>query len=171
MNTRFIILLSFFLVLVGCATIVGQPTQLIPISSKPEGASIIIKDETGLEIFKGTTPTSVTLQKSDGTYWGGKSFTAHLSKEGFETIMIPIKASPNGWYIAGNVIFGGLIGWFIVDPMNGDMYTLSKKEINASLVSSSDQHSKNNGIPGKRVSFVLLDDVPVNLRSKMKKIN
>ena len=54
----------------GCATIMGDKTQMIPISSTPSDASIVITDERGTEIFKGKTPTSVTLEKSDGTYWG-----------------------------------------------------------------------------------------------------
>ena len=48
---------------VGCATIVGSPTHVMPISSTPSEATVLITDEKGVEIFKGATPTSVTL------YW------------------------------------------------------------------------------------------------------
>ena len=44
-----------------------------------------------------------------------------------------LAAGANGWYIGGNIIFGGLIGWFIVDPRNGGMYTLSPKALSSSL--------------------------------------
>lgn len=77
----------------------GQPTQTVSIT-----------DEKGSEVFKGTTPTSVTLQKSTGAYRGKKSFTVTISKAGFQTQTIPVQASANGWYIAGNFVFGGLIG-------------------------------------------------------------
>jgi hypothetical protein len=115
------------LVLFGCATIMGDSTHTLPIASSPDGTVIEITDEKGVEIYKGQTPTTVTLPKSDGSYWGGKKYTVKLTKEGFETQSVNIKATANGWYIAGNLVFGGLIGWFIVDPLNGKMYNLTPK--------------------------------------------
>ncbi|WP_342358093.1 hypothetical protein [Arsenophonus nasoniae] len=35
--------------------------------------------------------------------------------------------------IAGNLFFGGLIGWLIVDPFNGGIYTLRPEKIDATL--------------------------------------
>ena len=152
----------------GCAPIVGDKTQLIPISSTPSSASISINDEKGKQIFHGTTPTNVTLEKSDGTYWGKKTYTVEISKEGFKTQTIPINASANGWYIAGNIVFGGLIGWFIVDPQNGAMYTLSPEKIESSL---SQKVAHNNNAKDGSISVVLIQDVPLALRKEMKRIN
>lgn len=45
--------------LIGCATIIGDSTQLVPISSTPSGATVVIKDETNNELYNGTTPTTV----------------------------------------------------------------------------------------------------------------
>jgi hypothetical protein len=59
--------------LTACATIVGSPTQLLPISSTPSDAGISVVDQTDAEVFKGSTPTSVTLLKSTGRYWGKKT--------------------------------------------------------------------------------------------------
>jgi len=160
------LLLTF--ILAGCATIVGDKTQLIPISSTPSQASIVITDERGSEIFNGTTPTTVTLQKSDGSYWGKKSYSVKISKEGYAEQTIPVTAHPNGWYIGGNIIFGGLIGWFIVDPMNGAMYTLTPEQITASL---GEKMSHNNKATDGSISIVLIQDVPVSLRSEMKRLN
>ncbi len=152
----------------GCATIVGDKTQLVPISSTPSDASIMITDEKGGQVFKGSTPTSVTLAKSDGSYWGKKSFTVRISKEGYDEQIIPITASANGWYIGGNIIFGGLIGWFIVDPLNGAMYTLSTEQIAATL---GKKVAHNNSATDGSISIVLIQDVPVSLRHEMKRIN
>jgi len=163
----FVAVLSFLAI--GCATIVGDKTQLIPISSTPGAADIIITDEKGINIFKGQTPTSVTLHKSDGSYWGKKNYTVKISKAGFQPQIIPITASANGWYIGGNIIFGGLIGWFIVDPFNGAMYTLSPDQITSELEVTTAAHH-NNKEQG-RISIVLIQDVPEELRGKMKKIN
>ena len=63
----------------GCATIVGHPDQTIPVSSTPSDAQISIVDEGGVEVFKGTTPTTVTLAKSTGHYWGKKSYTVKIA--------------------------------------------------------------------------------------------
>jgi len=152
----------------GCATIVGDKTQLVPISSTPSDASILITDENGVQVFKGLTPTSVMLQKSDGSYWGKKSFTVNISKEGYETQVIPITAHANGWYIGGNFIFGGLIGWFIIDPLNGAMYTLSPEQIAATL---GKKVAHNNSATDGSISIVLIQDVPVSLHHEMKRIN
>lgn len=156
------------LLLGGCATIVGDKTQLIPISSTPSDAAIVIMDERGSEVFKGVTPTTVTLPKSDGSYWGGKEYKVTISKNGYATQVIPIKSSPNGWYIGGNIIFGGLIGWFIVDPMNGAMYTLTPEQI---ATNRSGELTHNNEAKDGSISIVLLQDVPDSLRSEMKRVN
>jgi len=156
--------------LVGaCATIVGDKTQLVPLSSTPSEASVVITDEKGAQVFKGMTPTSVTLQKSDGSYWGKKNYTVEISKAGFKTQSIPLIGSANGWYIAGNIVFGGIIGWFIVDPFNGAMYTLSPKQVTATLGDDNTAHN-NIGIDGS-ISIVLIQDVPLSLRKEMKRIN
>jgi hypothetical protein len=146
----------------------GQPTQLIPISSTPSDAAISIVDESGVEIFKGATPTSVTLPKSTGKYWGKKSFTVTISKDGFQPQAIPVTASANGWYIAGNLVFGGLIGWFIIDPQSGNMYTLSPEAVSSTL---SAKTAHNNKATDGSISIALLQDVPVELRSQMVKVH
>jgi hypothetical protein len=154
--------------LAGCATIIGDNTQTIPISSTPSDATILITDENSLEIYRGKTPASVTLNKSDGSYWGGKNFTVQIDKEGYETQLIPISSSANGWYIGGNLIFGGLVGWFIIDPLNGGMYTLSPDQISSNL---DEQLTHNNMANDGSISIVLIQDVPLSLLDKMKKIN
>ncbi len=155
------------LLVTACATIVGDKTQLMNIASNPSEAGIHIADEKGQIIFEGKTPTNVTLQKSDGSYWGKKSYIITISKQGYATQTIPVTAGANGWYIAGNLVFGGLIGWFIVDPFNGGMYTLSPKDINASL---GDKSASNRNFKDGNIKIVLLEDVPTALRNKMIKI-
>lgn len=155
------------LTIAGCATIVGSPTHLMPIGSTPSEATVLITDEKGIEVSKGATPTSVTLRKSDGSYWGGKSYTVKISKDGYEDQIIPVKSSPNGWYIGGNLIFGGLIGWFIVDPLNGHMYNLSPENITSTLPAKT---SHNNTATDGGIAIMLLENVPPELRGKMKRI-
>lgn len=162
------VLLSLPIAVIGCATIMGNPTHVMPISSTPSEATVLITDEKGIEIFKGLTPTSVTLLKSNGSYWGKKSYTVKISKAGNDTQSIPVTASASGWYIGGNIIFGGLIGWFIVDPLNGHMYNLSPENITATL---SGKTSHNNMATDGSIAIMLIEDVPVELRGKMKRIH
>jgi hypothetical protein len=156
------------LALIGCATIVGSPTQTIPIASTPSDAKISIVDEAGAEVFKGATPTSVTLNKSTGSYWGKKSYTVSIAKEGFRTQSIPVTSSANGWYVAGNLEFGGLIGWFIVDPLNGHMYTLAPEKVVTSLAADA---AHNNAAPDGTIAIMLIEDVPASLRASLVRIN
>jgi len=148
----------------ACATIIGHPTQTIPISSVPSDAAVSIVDEAGTEVFRGATPTPVTLQKSTGKYWGKKSYTVTVTKPGFQSQTIPITASATGWYIAGNILVGGLIGWFIVDPFNGNMYTLSPEAVAGTLAAST---THNNNSRDGSITIALIQDVPASLREKM----
>lgn len=117
----------------GCATIVGDNTQVIPIKSNPAGARVVIFDEAGRDVFQGVTPTEVDLAKSTGKYWGGKRYQLTLSKEDHFVRSMTIVAQPNIWYLAGNFVFGGAIGWFLIDPWSGKMYSLSPDGIDATL--------------------------------------
>jgi len=112
-----------------------------------------------MEVFKGTTPTTVTLQ-----YWGKKTYTVTITKPGYQSQSIPIAATANGWYIGGNILFGGLIGWFILDPLNGNMYTLSPDTLTWNLSASS---SHNNKAQDGSIKIVLIEDVPESLRAKI----
>lgn len=160
--------LTLTMLLSGCATIVGDKTQTITVASTPNEASILITDENGAQIFKGNTPTNVTLKKSNGHYWGKKSYSLKIAKKGYNTQIIPITASANGWYIAGNLVFGGFIGWFVVDPFNGAMYTLSPDDVKSTLdAKSASTFTADNG----GLNIVLVKDVPHVLRSKMKRLD
>lgn len=158
---------SAALLTTGCATIIGDPNQVVPIVSTPSEASISIVDEKGVEIFKGMTPTTVTLNKGSGSYFGRKNYTVKIVKDGFETQSIPLTTSINGWYIFGNALFGGLIGWLIVDPFNGHMYTLSPEQISTSADTPKASH---NNSSKEGISVVLLQDVPKDLRDKMTQV-
>lgn len=165
-----IVFVSFFGILAGCATIMGNESHIMPVSSNPSDAVVLITDEKGVEVFKGASPTTVTLKKSDGSYFGKKTYTVKISKSGYETQVIPVTSSPSGYYVAGNLLFGGLIGWLIVDPLNGKMYNLSPESINSTLAASA-KTSHNNTATNGGIAIMLIEDVPASLRGKMQLIN
>lgn len=154
----------------GCASIMGTDSHIMPISSNPSDALISITDEKGTEIFKGATPTTVTLKKSDGSYFGKKTYTVRISKSGYETQVIPVTGSPSGYYVAGNLLFGGVIGWLIVDPLSGKMYNLSPENISSTMAAST-KTSHNNSATDGGIAIMLMEDVPAGLRGKMQLMN
>jgi hypothetical protein len=122
---RFWKALAFGLVLflsAGCASIVGKSVFPVTIHSDPSGSDILIKDEKGQEVFAGTTPTTVTLDAGEA-YFHAKSYRVTFSKAGYASHQEVIRAQLSGWYI-GNALFGGFIGWLIVDPITGKMWKL-----------------------------------------------
>lgn len=156
-------LLGLSLVVWGCASIVSKTAYPVAISSQPDQADIAITDETGKTIFTGKTPTTVTLNTKAG-YFSGKDYTVTFTKPGYATHTAQIRRGVSGWYIAGNLFFGGIIGWLIVDPLTGAMWTLDEQ----TTATLSPQTSLQNSAATLQV--VLLNVVPDSLRSKMVRI-
>lgn len=116
----------------GCASIISEPTQNVTITSDPAEAEVTITNKAGVVIHKGVTPQVIELKKSRG-YFKGETYKLLVSKKGYVPQETTIDSYPNGWYIGGNLIFGGLIGWIVVDPLTGSMFTLTPDEVNAKL--------------------------------------
>ena len=154
------------IVLIGCATIVGYGgTEEVNFQSTPNEANIIITDESGTKLFEGKTPTIIPLEKKKG-YFSGKTYTVRLSKEGYKDQVTTINTKVNGWYTGGNCIFGGLLGWLIVDPLTGAMWTFDQNNINTTLeLQKQSSLMKSNGM-----HVLLLQDVPSSLKDKMIKL-
>ena len=150
----------------GCATIVSGSDQTVAISSEPSAADVVVRDETDAVVFSNKTPASVTLKKGKG-YFKKKSYVVEISKEGYETQAVQLTGSANGWYVGGNLLFGGLIGYLIVDPLTGAMYTLNPKEVNTDLPSLS---ADRNVLEPDRISVVLLEDMPTQLHGALHRV-
>lgn len=146
----------------GCASIVSRSEYPVSINSQPEGAEISIKNRAGTNIFSGKTPTTISLEAGAG-FFKGENYTVFFKKAGYTSHTAQIERGIDGWYIAGNLVFGGLIGWFIVDPATGAMWTL--KNLHVNLSSSQTSSTENN------IQIITIDDVPDHLRSKMVKVN
>ena len=132
------ILLNFSAIafLSGCASIVSKSEYPVSISSQPEGAKIIITNKAGQDVFSGETPTTITLKASCG-FFKGEDYTVSFQKEGYNSHTAQIERGIDDWYIGGNIIFGGLIGQFIVDPATGAMWTLKDLQVNLNLSETS----------------------------------
>jgi len=80
-------------ILTGCASIVGEREQAVTINSTPDDAQVTITDEQSEEIHSGETPVTVQLKKSDGSYFGGKTYTVDVSKPGIRVPRNPYRVA------------------------------------------------------------------------------
>lgn len=145
----------------------GNP-QLVSIRSTPAEADVKILDAaTGASLLTGKTPFQVNLEKSRG-YFKGAKYRIVVEKPGFASREVIVDSNANGWYIGGNIILGGLIGWLIVDPATGAMWSLSPTEMNLTLDAA--QPTAQASPP---VSVLELDDFAAqhpNLLSKLRRL-
>ena len=110
---------AILLLLESCATIMHGTTQGIPISSEPSEADVLVDGQP-----YGTTPTVVEMKrKSD--------HVVRVEKEGYQAEEMVVMHVVSG-AVAGNILFGGLIGWG-VDASTGAQYRLVPKTLQFTL--------------------------------------
>ena len=150
--------------LAACASIVSDRKGVVTVSSNPTAAQIAIADQSGVEVYRGTTPASITLDASAG-YFDGQEYTITFSKEGYDPTTVNVDSRINGWYV-GNIVFGGFIGWLIVDPLTGAMWALDAEHVNGTLAErvAMDETSS------PQLRIVSIDSVPESERSRMIRV-
>ena len=86
---------------------------------------------------------------------GGVDYRLEMIADGYIPQNAEISSTLNGWYV-GNIIFGGLIGLFIVDPLTGAMWTLDPKDMNLVL------SKKDEDMSGEQKAITILkpDETP-----------
>ncbi len=142
----------------GCASIIKGTTQNVSIKSNPTSAGVkVYKSEGGVLVGEGTTPYLVELKRGSGFFSGGR-YRVVVEKPGHAKKEIEITASANGWYIAGNLLLGGLIGWLIVDPATGAMWSLEPDDVTIELGPQQ----------GEKTAVLLKDELPPELQARMK---
>ena len=120
---------------IGCASLVSDKRYPVSIATNPPAAKIEVKDQYGVVKFAGTSPATAMLESGNG-YFTSAKYTVTATKDGYASNTYPIQSSLDGWYW-GNILFGGLIGMLIVDPITGAMYQIDTPSVNMSLASSS----------------------------------
>jgi len=155
---------SLIMLFSGCASIVSKKSYVVNIQSAPPGAEVIIIDRNSQEVFRGQTPTTVNLNASAG-FFKKAYYTLKFKKEGYGESARPLEASIDGWYW-GNVLIGGLIGWLIIDPATGCMYTLNETYINHPLSLLAPLESNNKD----QIKIYSINQIPEELRRHLEKI-
>ncbi len=126
MTTKMFCLLglcSALLLLCSCASIVSKSVYPVSLCSSPTGLKYELRDKNGVAVSTGRTPAMVTLHASNGFFSPARYQLFCFSEDGKSFSQVPVSASLDGWYV-GNILFGGLIGWLIVDPATGAMWKL-----------------------------------------------
>lgn len=156
-------LLVMLLALTGCASIVGKNIYPLTINSYPSEATIVVTDEAGRQMYRGRTPTTVTLASGEA-YFHAKRYTITFSREGYQDQVAEVRATLSGWYF-GNIVFGGLIGLLIVDPITGNMWKLPT-DVTATLA---ERVASN---PNERILRIAsLQQIPESERKHLVKLN
>lgn len=161
-----VVLASFLSAVVlssGCASIVSDSNWPVAINSSPDGADFIVTDKRGMRVHSGRTPSTVTLKSGDG-YFSSASYTVTIKKDGYNDKTFVIESSMNGWYV-GNILFGGFIGWLIVDPLTGAMWKLPEGQtvtLDKTVATNGDEPA---------LTIVSLDNIPEADRSKLVRVN
>jgi hypothetical protein len=150
------------LVLNSCASIVSHTTWPVAISSMPQDADVVVTDLKGKEVARGKTPTAFQLRSGAG-YFQKAVYTITFTKAGYDTKQLTLSSDINGWYF-GNLVFGGVIGLLIVDPISGAMYRINQKDLQATLAETGKTSIA--PLPGE-LKIMSVDEVPAELRSSM----
>lgn len=130
-NVSRAVVLGGCIALGGCATIVHDGPRIIPVASSPAGAKVSIYDRSNTMISSNTTPFVATLPTKFG-YFKGQTYRMVFEMEGHAPAEVQLESSVSGWYF-GNLLFGGLLGMLIIDPLTGAMYNLTPEKIEQPL--------------------------------------
>lgn len=119
-------------ILSGCSTIMRDNTQTVPIKSNVDKVNVKLINRRGQTVIESQTPLSASLKTSQEGYFNPEKYTIEATKEGYKPLKIVMDWHVSKWYSIGNLGFGSIIGYLIVDPITGDMYYLDE-EINLNL--------------------------------------
>ncbi len=148
----------------GCATIVHSGPRAISVASTPPGAKVSIYDRSNTLVQTNTTPFVAQLSTKYG-YFKGQAYRLVLEMPAHATAEVNLQSSVSGWYF-GNLVFGGLIGMLIVDPVTGAMYNLKPEKIEQPLTASQAEVVRN----GNGVLVVLVSQTTEHERSEMVRV-
>jgi len=159
-----ILMFTSSIMLMSCATIVSKSTNQVYIRTNPAGANITITDKRGKEVFKGQSPANMIL-KTSGGFFSKAEYQVKISSPGYAEKIVPIYYKLNGWYF-GNLLFGGVLGMLVIDPLTGAMWKIVDPVIDETLLKST---TLNTTTP--TLNIVDIKDVSNELKSKLVRIN
>jgi hypothetical protein len=151
--------------LAGCATIVHGGPRPISVGSSPSGAKVSIYDRSNVLVQTNTTPFVAQLNTKYG-YFKGQTYRLVFELPDHANAEVKLDSSLSGWYF-GNLIFGGVIGMLIVDPLTGAMYNLTPEKIEQPLSPAQAQVIRER----KGLLVVLASQATAHERAQMVRLN
>ncbi|WP_036304128.1 hypothetical protein [Methylomicrobium agile] len=106
----------------GCASIIHGATDEVKVGSYPDRVDFTVKNEDGEIVMRGVTPQTISLKRGNG-YFDGENYNVEFDRQGYVSQSTSIESGLS-WMYPGNLIFGGLVGLLIVDPITGAMWNL-----------------------------------------------
>ncbi len=149
-----LVALACAVALSGCGSIINGSTQNMSVQTTPSNANISLLSSSGALITQSQGSLFYNLKRSDG-FFNGANYNLKIEADGYNTQIIPLTSSASGWYLAGNILLGGLIGWLIVDPATGGMWAIEAE----------------NTMDIENLKVVLLKDVDEAMMDKAIKIS
>jgi hypothetical protein len=149
----------------GCATIVHGGPREISVASTPPGAQVSIYNRSNTLVQTSTTPFVAKLSTKYG-YFKGQQYRLVFEMPAYSTAEVKLDSSMSGWYL-GNIVFGGLIGMLIVDPLTGAMFNLSPEKIEQPLSASQAEVIRS----GSGFLVVLASQITERERAEMVRVN
>lgn len=149
----------------GCATIVHSGPRAIPVASDPPGAHVTIFNRDNEAVTTQTTPFIAELEPKYG-YFKGQNYRLVFDMPGYASAEAKLTSSVSGWYF-GNIVFGGLLGLLIVDPLTGAMYNLQPEKIEQPMSSEQARILRN----GDGLMVILVSQATQNERLSMVRVN
>jgi len=147
----------------SCATIFTKTKYPLLVNSNPDGATLVVTDKKGNDIYSGTTPASLVLKSSSG-FFSGAEYHVRISLPGYNDKIVTVSSKIEGWYF-GNLLLGGVLGMLIIDPASGAMWKLDTKQINVDLIPYS---QTNNGF---NLKIMDINDIPKEWKDHLVSIN
>ena len=116
---RLAIIACACVLLSGCASIFSSPAHPVYIDSAAGTTEFVINNKNGVEIARGETPTTITLETGAG-YFKNAHYLVTFTKPHYKNQTYSLVANGNPWYY-GNLV--NIIGFFI-DSATGAMWQL-----------------------------------------------
>lgn len=107
----------------GCATIMNDATHNVKVSSNVPSASYTIRNKQGFDVQTGVAPSAVNLNVASGAY-SGEKYTVSFTKDGYYPTSVILDSEVSGWWFGNILCFGGILGFAVIDPITGKMWTL-----------------------------------------------
>jgi hypothetical protein len=117
---------SFFSFLIyGCGTIFHGTSDYVSVKSSPTSASVTVKNDKGIEVNHGKTPSTFKLKKNS-------DYSILIKLDGYKEQTAFVSTSWNALYGIMSIVCSGLVG-VIVDIITGGWNDLEPLSINVTL--------------------------------------